>query len=266
MEISNRQIILTGAGSGIGRALLAELANFSTKIVAVDIDKERLKSAVENILFPKAEIVIFAGDMSSQKSIDELFHYSINVMGGIDLFIANAGFSYYGKIAEPNWGEIDRIYSINVFSPIYTAKKMKSINHDQAYKVVVTASAMSLMALPGYAIYSSTKAALHRFAEAYRFELPDPSSLTLVYPIATRTRFFEVAGENIPVAWPLQEPEHVARKIIKGIQQDKMSIYPSRLFRITLLLERFLPFLRKLVQNQENRKFKRWLDDHKQSS
>ena len=260
MKISNRQIVLTGAGSGIGQALLVKLANFSTKIVAVDIDKERLKSAIQNIPFPKAEIAIFAGDMSSKNSIDELFDYSINAIGGIDLFIANAGFSYYGKIAEPNWQEIDKIYKINVFSPIYSAEKMKDINSDENYKVVITASAMSLMALPGYAIYSSTKAALHRFAEAYRFELSDPSSLTLVYPIATRTRFFEVAGENIPVAWPLQEPEYVAKRVIKGIEQDKMSIYPSPLFKNTLLLERFLPFLRTIVQNQENRKFKKWLD------
>ncbi len=263
MEISNRCIVLTGAGSGIGQALLAKMASFSSKIIAVDIDKERLKSVVDSINSSKAQIAIFTGDMSNQKSIDELFDYSISVMGKIDLFIANAGFSYYGKIAESNWQEIDKIYKINVFSPIYAVEKMKGLNPNQPYKVVITASAMSLMALPGYAIYSSTKAALHRFAEAYRFELSDPSSLTLVYPIATRTRFFEVAGKNIPVAWPLQEPEHVSNKIVKGILQDKRSIYPSRLFKITLLLERFLPFLRKIIQSQENRKLKRWLNDYK---
>ena len=142
---------------------------------------------------------------------------------------------------------------------------MRALNANRPFKVVVTASAIGHLALPGYAMYAATKAALHRFAEAYRFELEDRSALTLVYPIGTRTNFFNTAGLDVPLSWPTQTPEVVARAVVKGVERDHASIFPSRLFRVFLFLERFLPFSRKILQNWEDRRFKQWLAAQKRS-
>ena len=61
-------------------------------------------------------------------------------MGGIDLFIANAGFAYYEKIEKPDWDHLTRIYQLNVFSAIYATEKMQDLNKGRPYKVVMTAS------------------------------------------------------------------------------------------------------------------------------
>lgn len=258
--LNYQQIVLTGAGSGIGRALLAQLAVFPVQIIAVDLDRAGLETSVALLGSVRATISPFVADVSEATSLEALFEYAGQTMGGIDLFMANAGLAYYEQISEPDWLRIERIYRLNVFSPIYAAIKMKAINPHRPYKVVITASAMSHMALPGYALYASTKAALHRFAEGYRFELEDPSTLTLVYPIATRTNFFSAAARRqIPRPWPVQPPERVAQAILHGIRHNQATIYPSRLFALHLFLERFLPFLRRLVQARENRQFQRWL-------
>lgn len=248
MDIHQKRIVLTGAASGIGRALLELLSALPAKITAVDIHQQRLEKALSALESASAELIPFYADLSKPQFIDNLFKFAIQKMGGVDLFIANAGFPYYEKQQTADWQHIQEIFHINTLSPIYSFQKMLQINHGQNFKVVFNASAMALMAMPGYALYSATKAALHRFAEAARLELEDPHQLMLVYPIATRTRFFEVANANTPIPWPAQSPQQVAKAILRGIQKDKLSISPSWIFSLILFLDRFQPFIRRAYQ------------------
>lgn len=259
MKIDSKAIVLTGAASGIGRALLQILSGYSAQIVVADVNRSALQATINAVPSQSAVIIPYVADLSQQKNVDALFDYAIEQVGGIDLFIANAGFAYYEKIEKPDWDHLARIYQLNVFSAIYATEKMQALHQGRPYKVVMTASSIGHLPLPGYAIYSGTKAALHRFAEAYRYELEDPTSLMLVYPIATRTNFFNTAGDEVPVMWPNQPAEVVARAIIKGIETDRISVYPSGLFRLFSISERLLPFLRNILQGLENRRFKAWL-------
>jgi uncharacterized protein len=258
MNLNQRRIILTGAASGIGKALLEQLAAYDAQIIAVDLEQAKLQAAVHSLVSPRARITPYACDLGQQTSVDTLFDHAVQTMGGVDLFIANAGFAYYEKIETPNWRRIEDIYRVNVFSPLYTLEKMRALNVDTPYGVVITASAMGKLGLPGWAIYGSTKAALDRFAEAYRYELGANVLLTLVYPIATRSNFFSQAGEQTPVPFPSQTPEWVANSIIKGIERDQREIYPSLLFRIAWTLNRILP-MGWLIRWNAARVFKHWL-------
>ena len=79
-------------------------------------------------------------------------------------------------------------------------------------------------------------------------------------PIGTRTGFFASAAEvAAPQPWPTQDAERVARAIVRGIERDQRAIYPSRLFRLILLADRYLPFVRRIEQWIEKRRFQRWL-------
>lgn len=258
-EFAYQTIVLTGAASGIGRALLNRWSSRPLRILAVDIDGQQLAATVQALVTAPAAITPLVLDLSTPENVDRLFDEAVRTLGSIDLFIANAGFAYYEQLDTADWSRLERIFRINVFSPIYAAVKMKHLNSSRPYKVVMTASAMAYLALPGYAVYAGTKAALHRFAEGYRLELDDPDRLALVYPIATRTHFFAAAGPSIPVPWPAQAADPVARAIISGIEQNRRSIHPSRLFATYLFLERFFPALGAVVQWPDRWKFKRWL-------
>ncbi len=249
MNLNKKNIVITGAGSGIGQSLLENLRDmFDCKITAADLVTDSIKES--ETVFP------FECDVSAAENIDKLFEFAVSKMGSIDIFIANAGFAYYEKLDKPDWLHIQQIYEVNTFSPIYAAEKMKKMHGEAPYTVVATASAMAILPLAGYALYSSTKAALNGFATAYRHELNKHQRLQIVYPIATRTEFFSAAGGS-PVPWPSQPAETVSLKIIKGVLKDKNSIIPSHIFSALRILDRFFPFFMKTAAYIEAQKFKR---------
>ncbi len=264
MRIEHTRIVLTGAASGIGAAALDLLSRRPCHILAVDRDEPRLLETLDALRAPVAAITPCTAHLGMQEEVDGVFEKALHVLGGIDLFIANAGFAYYERLMRADWTRMEALLQVNVLSPLYSAVKMAEINGGRPHRTVIVASAMGQLAIPGYALYSGSKAALHRFAEAYRLELPDPTSLTLVYPIGTRTRFFHGGGGcPAPHPWPTQSAEQVARSIIRGIEADCKDIYPSALFRLVLLADRYLPFVRRIEQAIEGVRFRRWL--HRQS-
>ena len=262
MDMNRKRIVVTGAASGIGYELLKQLSHYDARIVAADvnlIDRTPIRGST-------AQIYPFQGDLSQQSGVDDLFDYALETMGGIELFIANAGFAYYEAINQADWAHLERIFQLNVISPLYAAARMKEINPHTDYNVVMTASAMAKLALPGYAVYAGTKAALDRFAEAYRYEMPPNAHLMLVYPIATRTNFFDTANDGTPVPFPSQTSAHVAERIIKGIERNAQSVNPSIGFSFFWTLNRIFPLAGRLYQMVENRRFNRWKINHQPTS
>lgn len=255
MEINRTRIVLTGGASGIGSAILRELIRFNCKIIIADRNAAQLEKVTLSYM---DKVIPFVGDLSNPDQVDQLFDFAITTLGSVDLFIANAGFAYYEQLKGPDWLHLEQIIRINTLSPIYSLLKMQQMNLHKNWKTVMISSAMAEWAVPGYSIYGATKAAIHRFAEGYAFDNPG-RNLLMVYPIATRTCFFETAGKDIPKAFPVQSAEWVARKIIKGILRDRLHVYPSRLFRIILIINRLLPFIKPVYQSIEFRKLKHWL-------
>lgn len=266
MKIDQKCVVITGASSGIGRALLQQLSERQVQIVAVGRDETRLRDVVESANGSQARVMSFPCDLSQQRDVDALFDYAVQQMGGIDIFVANAGFAYWEPVQEPDWGRIEAIFQTNVFSPIYSAQKMHTLFHGADYRVVITSSILGRIGLEGYALYASTKAALDRFAEVYRLESRKQRRLVLVYPLAVRSGFFQTAGGG-PVPWLSQSPESAARAILQGIEKDRETIYTSWILRPMLLVHHLLPFTRRWYQALDARVFRRhWATQGKNAS
>ncbi len=254
MDLNGKNIVLTGASSGIGLELLNLLAQYDCRIIAV-------ARTIENVALNLDNVTKYACDISTPENVDALFEFARQQFGDIDIFICNAGFAYYEEIEKSDWEHIANIFKTNVFSSIYSSAKMKEIHESRPYRVVITASAMSFLALPGYSLYASTKAALHGFATAYRFELKRNQKLQMVYPIGTKTNFFNEAGSRTPVPWPTQTADQVAKAIVKGILKDKKSIFPSKLFLMLNILNGYMPFIKGLIARFEYLKLCKWRRD-----
>ena len=157
MDLVNKKIVLTGAASGIGLALLNMLARQQVQILAVDVNEEALKTVCNNLLqltkgsntIPVAKVTAYVCDLSAAENVDKLFEFAMVLLGGIDLFIVNVGFAYYEQIEKADWTHIEKIYRVNVFSNLYIIEKMQALFGDKPYKVAVTASAMAHIAVPG---------------------------------------------------------------------------------------------------------------------
>jgi len=255
LDLNGKNIILTGASSGIGKEMLAILSAYKgVKIIAVARHIEEIPKA-EGVIFPLSK------DVSTKEGIDELFTSAKQILGDIDLFIANAGFAYLEKLETPDWSHIEKIYNLNVFSPIYSLEKLAEISSGKSVAFACTVSGAGLVSLPAYSLYCSTKAALHHFIRTYRYEQNSNLCITAVYPVATRTGFFDKAtGENnTPLPFPSQKATSVARKIVRGIEKGKKNVFPSLIFRLFYPVGRAFPFMLKIYSLLERKKVQKWL-------
>lgn len=256
MDLKGKNIILTGASSGIGRDMLDILALYpNVKIVAVARHADRIPQK-EGIVYP------YAADISSKDGVDNVFNYAQEVFDGeADVFIANAGFAYLEKINNSDWQHIENIFNLNVFSPIYSLEKLLAGSNNKKVAFTCTISGAGLVSLPAYSLYCSTKAALHHFVQTYRYEQSENLQITAVYPVATRTEFFDKAtGEDsTPLPFPTQNSQTVAKKIIRGIEKGKENVYPSLLFRFFFPIGRAFPIFLKMYSGLEKRKVGKWL-------
>ena len=237
MTLEGKNVVITGATSGIGLSLLEKLKNKKdTRIIAVGRNFEKLK--------PYENVEQYKCDVSVKEEVDGLFEHLKEKYTTIDIFYANAGFAYYEKIGKSDWEHIENIFKTNVISPIYSLEKMIELNKGKKFIHLITASAISYMQMPGFTLYGSTKAAVHAFANGFRFEIPKNVVLSLVYPVATRTNFFNFAGgRDTPVPPFDQDVSAVTDSIIHGITKEYRHIYPSKYFFVGLILNRFLPFI-----------------------
>lgn len=243
-SLDQKCVVITGANSGIGLALVHLLVKEKTKIVAADVIIDQL------LQIPQVQPIIC--DVSDSLQIDNLMAIAIEKFGHIDIFIANAGFAYYEFNPLPDVARTNQIFRVNVQSIIYTAHKMQTLFLDAPYQFVAVSSAMAFWPLAGYAQYSATKAALRAFGEAYRQELSTGQIFQLVYPIGTKTAFFKNADS--PTATLTQTPEQVASAILIGIKKKRKDIYPSLLFYLMLHLNRWVGFIKPLVTYIEKKR------------
>jgi short-subunit dehydrogenase len=251
--INGKKIVITGANSGIGYETLKILAlGKDNLILAVDKDTSNLES-----FFP--QVVSFKMDISSKEGVDAVFEEAAKVLGGIDIFYANAGYPYYELFNYTDWDRVKSMFETNVFSPIYTYSKFREYLNGAFGIYAVTVSAIGQMAMPGYAIYSSSKFAFEGFQQALRHEIDKNIQLTCLYPVATDTNFFKVANPvEFEKPFPVQRAPHVAKKMVKGIEKGKKSVYPSKLLSFAKLLMKFFPIIRSIYWAVEKKKLIRF--------
>lgn len=224
--------VVTGAGSGIGRCIASLLLEKGYEVIAADLHTEGA---------PEGSIP-FQCDLSSMEGVDSLFAFAEKEFEHIDLFFANAGFPYYEKLREPDWEHIACIFNINTVSPIYSYERYLKHLDGSHGGFVVTCSAMGRTAMPGFALYSASKRALDGFRDALRYERPENVTITFAYPVSTDTGFFRhrsTLGMDKP--FPVQTPEHVAKRIVAAAIKGKPSVSPSRLYSFASVLFKVLP-------------------------
>ena len=148
--ITNKNIVITGASSGIGRAILEILAKGEGNRILV-----ACRSAAKVTGFGE-NVILFSCDLSSREGTDKLFDKINETFEKADIFISNAGAPYYEAYDYVNWDKIENIYNLNTITPIYIYSKYLEHLNGRNGHLAFTISAMGEMAVPGYALYTST--------------------------------------------------------------------------------------------------------------
>jgi short-subunit dehydrogenase len=254
-SLEHKKIIVTGAGSGIGLAIIELLYPNTQELLAVDISLDRLQQLRQR--FPKMKGLLRA-DLSQKSGVEKVISWVGQHWKQVDFCFANAGKAEFGPFDRQDWKTMEELFQLNVFSPIQLGLDLKKSFAGPHFRHVVTCSAMAYWSVPGYSAYSSTKAAVLRWAETVWSER-DGDWLSLAFPIATNTAFFEEAGEEIPKAFPIQSSTWVAQIMIRGAIKGKKKIHPSLLFQLMLWINARLGGIRQIYQQMELVKFRGWI-------
>lgn len=247
-------IIITGAGSGIGKELLVLLYPSTQNVLTVDFNQELLEKLSAD--FPLIQTL--KADLSQKEGNQLILDWVKSNWSSIDYCFANGGKAEYGAAQDQQWENGEQLFQLNFHSPIQIGLTLKTLFPNSRFRLIITASAMSFWTVPGYSLYAATKSALLQWAKTVWSE-QSGNWLTLAFPSATRTRFFEAAGKEIPTPFPQQDAKSVAKSIFSGVAKGKTKIFPSPLFYFMLRLNKILPFILPFYQSFEYIKYKKWL-------
>ena len=254
--ISKKNIVVTGASSGIGKSIMDELVEQEgNRILAACRRADKITGYGDNV-------IPFSCDLSTKEGVDALFEKAEEVFDGpIDLFFCNAGAPYYERFDYEDWDRIRRIFELNTVGHIYTYSKYLHHLNGRDGRLVYTISAMGEMALPGYALYAATKFAMKGFQQAIRDETPKNLQISCVYPVSTKTNFFNVGGGGIKMEppFPVQAPEKVGKAVVKGVEKLKKHIYPCPVYLPSKVLMNAVPPVKKLYMVAQKGKLRRFV-------
>lgn len=243
--IEGRNIVITGANSGIGLETLRILAN-DNRIFAVDIN--------DSVISKMDGITSYVCDICDASSVKKMFDTATETLGKIDIFIANAGYMHFERMDDPDWERIERMFKTNTISPMYSYQLYAEHLNGENGIFAMTVSAMGKMGMPGFALYSATKFALNGFQESIRLEKPDNLQITCLYPVSTDTAFFNSPVE-IEKPYPVQTSDIVARKFVKGMEKGRKNVNPCKMFSFASVLFKIVPPIRSLYWGHEKKKF-----------
>jgi NAD(P)-dependent dehydrogenase (short-subunit alcohol dehydrogenase family) len=256
VELADRHVVVTGGGSGIGRALAVRFAAEGARAVVVaDVNVSGARAVAEEIGGLAVET-----DVSREDSIRSLVASAEDSFGPIDLFFSNAGVPGPGGGPEAPDEEWQRTWEINTMAHIWAARAVLPgmVSRGEGY-LLSTASAAGLLTQVGAMAYSVTKHAAVAVAEWLSITYADAGiKVSCLCPQGVRTPMLDLAIDDPIGAAPLLaegllEPEDVAEAVVRGIREERFLILPHEVVADYMALkatqpERWLGGMRKMVR------------------
>lgn len=245
--LKDGRILITGASSGIGRALAYEVAAEAKSLVLIARRQERLQQIADDLKARHAnlQVQVHACDLLDREALKATLK-KIGDDGDVDILINNAGFGDIGLYEFSDWDKIERMIHLNVtalsflchhFVPSMVAKKRGGILN--------ISSGFGLSVTPGVAPYAGTKHYVTAFTEGLRMELAGAGVVvTQVCPGPVDTEFEQVAGNPTGLDVPkfVQiTPEHCARSAIRGFRRGRALVFPGFVFSCLMLANALTP-------------------------
>ena len=223
MDIKNKIIVVTGAGSGIGKALAICFAKQGAKrVICSDIDAFKSKETADLI-----DGVSIEADVSKEADLINLIAQSEAEIGSIDLFCSNAGILHQAGLgaSDQDW---QRAWETNVMSHIWVARHLvpRMIARGGGY-LLQTASAAGLLNQIGSAPYGVSKHAAIGFAEWLAFTYGDQGiKLSVLCPQAVQTDMIAGMDGHAASLDGILSPNVVAQACLQGLKDERFLILP----------------------------------------
>jgi len=241
--------VITGASSGIGRALAEELIRRQCRIVVAARRADRLNDLVRMGETHKAEVFPFVGDLADPETRIRLATSARERLGALDFLVNNAGMGALGRFEDMPPERLREVMELNFFGVVELTYAVLPLLKSGNLPIIVNVSSiLGHRGIPWRSYYCASKFAVQGFSEAVRAELSRHGiDVLVVSPGRTKTELFEGQLERgTEPAWPEPKPvtaEYVAKKIVKAMTRGKAEIIPHVWGKGMVLLSRFFPRL-----------------------
>ncbi|MGD0640282.1 MAG: SDR family NAD(P)-dependent oxidoreductase [Roseiarcus sp.] len=238
-----KRVLITGAGSGIGRALAIEAASRGMMVALCGRRTEALFATAAAIADRHQPLIVRA-DVALAADRRRLVAQVGEAWGALDILVNNAGIVEGGPLEQTNDEALERVFQTNVIAPMALARDFKPLLvAAKPSRVVNIGSVFGDIPYPGFSAYSASKFALRGFSTALRREWADCGvGVTYAAPRATRTDAAAAFADLVAASkMSLDPPELVARRIWRAVESGADSVYPKGPEKLFVLIQRLFP-------------------------
>ena len=250
---SKKNIIITGATSGLGRSLSLTLGKYNANLLLISKSKKKLlklKKIIDNNI---SKIVIINADLSKKNSPKKIYNISKKYFKDIDVIINNAGIGYNCFVTDIDKKIANEVFQINFFNILETNKLfLNSMIKKNKGTIVNISSLGGARSIPTNSVYCASKFALEAYTESLRSELKTTNiNVINVRPsIIDNTNYFNGKFMNKNLGSKLEKkikkiskmsPDIAAKKILKSITKKSRDLNMSFLGKLIIILNSIIP-------------------------
>jgi short-subunit dehydrogenase len=218
VELAGTRCLVTGASSGIGRAVARRLAAAGARLAVHGRDGD----ALAELAGGRPEVrTILTGDLTRPGVAEAAVADAAAALGAVDVVVAGAGAGWAGPFADMDMAEAERLVALNLMAPVrLTRAALPGMLERRRGRIVLIGSIAGRVGVPDEAVYAATKAGLAAFADSLRAEVAGSGiGVSLVTPGAVDTPFFDRRGRRYGRRIPrLVSPERVAGAVLRCVE------------------------------------------------
>ena len=234
MKVNGKVIVVTGAGSGMGREITLELVRRGATVAAVDFRAESLDETADMARTLGGKVSTHTLDVSDLTKVAALPAAVEKAVGPVDALINNAGIIQpFVHVDDLDWKSIEHVMAVNFFGPVALVKAFLPGLKKRSEAHILNVSSMGAYApVPGQTVYGASKAAIKLFTEGLRSELMETNvGVTVVFPgavatnIAANSGMTQMTADSADASKFKQTPAPVAAKaMVDAIESNNPRI------------------------------------------
>lgn len=237
MKVSGKVMVVTGAGSGMGRTVTLELLRRGAAVAAVDLRADGLEELV-GTADAGSRLVTFTLDVTDRDAVAALPERVIEALGVIDGIVNNAGIIQpFQRVLDLDDDVIDRVLEVNLRSQITMVRAFLPHLLDRSEAHISNVASMgAFLPVPGQSIYGASKAGVLLLTQGLYAELLDTNvGVSVVMPGGVATNITENSGVAVPASAdagssriPVTTAEDAATRIVEGIERDELYVHVGK--------------------------------------